>query len=122
MGWQCAGLMSQLPPSEDDFMTPATWTPDSWRRPGFVLEQQPEWPRDALNDVLKELDTRLPLIYAGEARKLKNQLARASKGEAFVLQAGDCAETCEEFSADRVKDLLKVILQMAAVLTYSSGV
>lgn len=98
-----------------------TWTPASWRR-GPAPEQQPEWPdKHALGEVLKELAGLPPLIFAGGARNLKAELARASAGEAFVLQAGDCAETFHEFSADRVKNGFKVILQMAAVLTYSSG-
>jgi len=102
-------------------MTTPTWTPDGWH--SLKPKQQPTWP-DAvhLHDVLKDLRTRPPLIYAGEARILKAQLARAATGQAFVLQAGDCAETFEGFSADRVRDGLKTILEAAVVLTYSSGV
>jgi 3-deoxy-7-phosphoheptulonate synthase len=100
----------------------AIWTPDSWRSVD-LRKQQPTWPnQDDLLEVVKELRTRPPLIYAGEARQLKTELARAAAGDAFVLQAGDCAETFAEFSADRLKNNLKVILQMAVVLTYSSGV
>ena len=96
------------------------WTRDSWR--SFALDQQPEWPdRDALKAVITELEGLPPLIFAGVARNLKAELAQAASGRAFVLQAGDCAETFHEFSADRVRDGLKVILQMAIVLTYSSG-
>jgi len=108
---------------------PDSWSPGSWRalapdqRPVFALDQQPEWPdRDALKAVLTELGGLPPLIFAGEARNLKAELARAAAGDAFVLQAGDCAETFREFSADRLRDGFKVILQMAAVLTYSAGV
>jgi len=102
-------------------MTFPTWTRDPW--PSFALEQQPNWPdEDALKAVLKELAGLPPLIFAGEARNLRAELARAAAGEAFILQAGDCAETFHEFSADRVKNGLKVVLQMAAVLMYSSGV
>lgn len=102
-------------------MTTSTWTPDSWRS-DFAVEQRPDWPKDELQAVTKELRSRPPLIYAGEARALRADLAKAANGEAFVLQAGDCAETFEAFSADRVRDGLKTILQLAAVLTYSAGV
>lgn len=102
--------------------TMPTWTPDSWRH-GCKAEQQPEWPdAPALEEVLKRLRAMPPLIYAGEARNLKSELAGAARGEAFVLQAGDCAETFDAFSADRVRDGLKIILQMGLVLTYSAGV
>jgi 3-deoxy-7-phosphoheptulonate synthase len=63
-----------------------------------------------------------PLVFAGEARSLREGLARVSAGEGFVLQAGDCAESFAEFSADNIRDKLKVILQMSVVLTYSTGV
>jgi 3-deoxy-7-phosphoheptulonate synthase len=99
----------------------STWSPTSWRdRPAG---QQPEWPDPgALEGVLKELGTYPPLVFAGEARSLTADLARVQRGEAFLLQAGDCAESFETFSADAIRDKLKVILQMAVVLTYSSGV
>ncbi len=103
-------------------MTVPTWTPDSWRRLPPPA-QQPAWPDKAeLDAALKKLATRPPLIYAGEARSLTSDLAMAAAGEAFVIQAGDCAETFAEFSPNRVRDVLKVILQMAVVLTWSSGV
>ncbi len=98
-----------------------TWTPDSWRN--VPAAQQPTWPDvSELEGVRKKLATRPPLIYAGEAASLKSALAEAAHGRAFVIQAGDCAETFADFSPDRVKDLFKVILQMAVVLTWSSGV
>jgi len=98
-----------------------TWTPDSWR--SFPAAQQPAWPDPAeLDGVRKKLSARPPLIYAGEAASLKTALAEAARGRAFVIQAGDCAETFADFSPDRVKDLFKVILQMAVALTWSSGV
>lgn len=62
-----------------------------------------------------------PLVFAGEARSLKASLAKASRGEAFVLQAGDCAEAFGDYHADDIRDKLKVILQMAVVLTYAGG-
>src|SRR5690606_1873592 len=63
-----------------------------------------------------------PLVFAGEARALTAQLAEVAEGRAFLLQAGDCAESFDAFSADAIRDKLKVILQMAVVLTYSTGV
>ena len=99
----------------------ASWTPSSWRnRPAA---QQPEWPDDgAFDDVLKRLGQLPPLVFAGEVRQLTESLAQVSAGKAFLLQAGDCAESFDWFSADSIRDKLKVILQMAVVLTYGSGV
>jgi 3-deoxy-7-phosphoheptulonate synthase len=99
----------------------STWTPDSWR--ALSAQQQPDWPDTAdLDRVTKVLSTYPPLVFAGEARNLKADLARVARGEAFLLQAGDCAESFDAFSADAIRDKLRVILQMAVVLTYSSGV
>ena len=97
------------------------WTPDSWQqRPA---DQQPDWPdQGALDRALKQLATLPPLVFAGEARLLTNALAEVAAGKAFLLQAGDCAESFHEFSADNIRDKLKIILQMAVVLTYGSGV
>jgi 3-deoxy-7-phosphoheptulonate synthase len=97
------------------------WTPSSWR--DKPAEQQPEWPdAAALDRALKQLEVLPPLVFAGEARNLTAALAQVHAGEAFLLQAGDCAESFEEFSADSIRDKLKVILQMAVVLTYGTGV
>jgi 3-deoxy-7-phosphoheptulonate synthase len=97
------------------------WTPSAWR--DLPAAQQPEWPDEAaLERALKALGALPPLVFAGEARNLQAALAEAAAGRAFVLQAGDCAESFDEFSADAIRDKLKVILQMAVVLTYSSGV
>jgi 3-deoxy-7-phosphoheptulonate synthase len=100
---------------------PHDWSPSSWRdRPA---QQQPDWPDEAdLDRVLKQLGTLPPLVFAGEARNLTEELERVAAGEAFLLQAGDCAESFDSFSADSIRDKLKIILQMAVVLTYSSGV
>lgn len=97
------------------------WAPTSWRsRPA---EQQPEWPDDhALEQSLKVLSTLPPLVFAGEARALRRSLAEVAQGRAFLLQAGDCAESFNDFTADSIRDKLKVILQMAVVLTYGGGV
>jgi 3-deoxy-7-phosphoheptulonate synthase len=75
-----------------------------------------------LDRALKHLGSLPPLVFAGEARALTAQLAEIAEGKAFLLQAGDCAESFEAFSADAIRDKLKVILQMAVVLTYSTGV
>ena len=97
------------------------WTPTSWR--DLPTSQQPDWPDEsALERVLKDLGGLPPLVFAGEARNLTAALADVADGRAFLLQAGDCAESFLDFSADSIRDKLKVILQMAVVLTYGSGV
>ncbi|HXX89238.1 MAG TPA: 3-deoxy-7-phosphoheptulonate synthase class II [Acidimicrobiales bacterium] len=102
-------------------MAPSQWSPDSWRR--LVAQQQPAWPDEiGLERALKELAGVPPLVFAGEARRLRGALAEVSAGRAFLLQAGDCAESFADFSADSIRDKLKVILQMAVVLTYGAGV
>jgi 3-deoxy-7-phosphoheptulonate synthase len=100
---------------------PSSWSPRSWReRPAA---QQPDWPDDgAFEAVLKAMSTLPPLVFAGEARALTSQLGQVAGGDAFLLQAGDCAESFDAFGADAIRDKLKVILQMAVVLSYSSGV
>ena len=97
------------------------WSPTSWRQ--FPVVQQPEWADSAeLDRVVSQLSSLPPLVFAGEARQLTTDLGRVAAGRAFLLQAGDCAESFESFSADSIRDKLKVILQMAVVLMYSSGV
>jgi 3-deoxy-7-phosphoheptulonate synthase len=98
-----------------------TWSPDSWH--GLPVEQQPSWP-DAgdLDRALKQISSLPPLVFAGEARSLQSALGQVAAGNAFLLQAGDCAESFEEFSANNIREKLRVILQMAVVLTYSLGV
>ena len=99
----------------------SSWSPSSWQHKQAA--QQPEWPDSgALDNALKHLGSLPPLVFAGEARALTAQLAQVAEGKAFLLQAGDCAESFEAFSADAIRDKLKVILQMAVVLTYSTGV
>src|ERR671931_2333220 len=100
---------------------PTAWAPGSWR--ALPAAQQPDWPDPAaLDQVLGQVARQPPLVFAGEVRTLHGLLARAAEGHAFLLQAGDCAESFHEFSADAIRDKLKVILQMAVVLTYGSGV
>lgn len=97
------------------------WAPDSWRvKPAA---QQPVWPNDGeLKRVNAQLSSLPPLVFAGEARQLTQALGAAVDGRAFLLQAGDCAESFTDFTADGIRDKLKVILQMAVVLTYGAGV
>ena len=96
------------------------WSPQSWT--DFPAEQQPDWPDDTeLNAVLKEISELPPLVFAGEARTLQTQLAEVCEGKALLLQAGDCAESFSALSANSIRDKLKVILQMAVALTYSTG-
>ena len=98
-----------------------TWNPGSWR--SLDVKQQPSWPDlPDLERVEKELSTLPPLVFAGEARDLRARLGQVARGEAFLLQAGDCAESFDGFNADAIRDKLRVILQMAVVLTYSAGV
>jgi 3-deoxy-7-phosphoheptulonate synthase len=97
------------------------WAPDSWRLKPAA--QQPVWPDDSeLKRVNAQLSSLPPLVFAGEARQLTRALGAAADGRAFLLQAGDCAESFTEFTADGIRDKLKVILQMAVVLTYGAGV
>ncbi|RXJ67140.1 3-deoxy-7-phosphoheptulonate synthase class II [Halarcobacter ebronensis] len=96
------------------------WNPSSWR--DFPIKQQPTYDDlDKLQKVEKELATYPPLIFAEEARRLKTQLASVVEGKAFLLQGGDCAESFNAFNANNIKDLFKVMMQMAVVLTFSGG-
>jgi len=96
------------------------WTPDSWR--GFPIRQQPTYPDPAkLAAVEGRLKGYPPLVFAGEARRLKAQLAEAAAGRAFLLQAGDCAESFAEFHPDNIRDTFRVFLQMAVMLTYGAN-
>jgi 3-deoxy-7-phosphoheptulonate synthase len=96
------------------------WSPSSWRE--FPIKQQPKYKDlDKLKKVEEELSSYPPLIFAGEARKLKEHFAKAARGEAFLLQGGDCAESFKAFDANNIKSLFKLIMQMSVVLTYSAG-
>jgi 3-deoxy-7-phosphoheptulonate synthase len=97
------------------------WTPESWKQ--FPADQQPAWPDEvALKQALGSISAMPPLVFAGEARSLTDALAGVAAGKAFLLQAGDCAESFDSFNAVTIREKLRVILQMAIVLTYSSGV
>ena len=101
-------------------VTPATWTPSSWRsRPA---RHQPEWPDEARADTaLAQLKAMPPLVFAGEARDLQASLAQVVAGRAFLLQAGDCAESFHDFTAVSIREKLKILLQMSVVLIYGSA-
>jgi 3-deoxy-7-phosphoheptulonate synthase len=97
------------------------WTPQSWRNK--PIRQVPTYPdQTKLADVERKLAGYPPLVFAGEARRLRAQLALAAEGKAFVLQGGDCAESFNEFNANIIRDTFRVLLQMAVVLTYGAGV
>jgi 3-deoxy-7-phosphoheptulonate synthase len=97
------------------------WSPTSWREKPIL--QQPAYPnKDELKRVLKELGNYPPLVFAGEAKRLKEQLADVSEGNGFLLQGGDCAESFSEFHADNIRDTFKALMQMAVVMTYAGGV
>jgi 3-deoxy-7-phosphoheptulonate synthase len=102
-------------------MATRSWSPSSWR--SFPVAQQPEWPNPGhVQEVVEELSSQPPLVFAGEARRLLEALGQVAGGEAFCLQAGDCAESFHERSAISIRERLKVILQMSAVLTYAASV
>ncbi|MDX1808214.1 MAG: 3-deoxy-7-phosphoheptulonate synthase class II [Sulfurospirillaceae bacterium] len=96
------------------------WNKTSWRNKN--IKQQPTYPDKAeLERVEKELSKFPPLVFAGEVKNLKNELARVCDGKAFLLQGGDCAESFAEFNADNIRDMFKVMMQMAVVLTFAGG-
>ena len=101
-------------------MAQVRWTPESWR--GKPVEQAPVYDDlAALADVERQLAGYPPLVFAGEARKLKRALGKAMAGEAFLLQGGDCAEAFAEHSADNIRDFFRVFLQMAVVMTFAAA-
>lgn len=87
----------------------------------LVAAQQPQWPADELAAAVKELKSFPPLVFAGECDDLKSHIAQAAEGKAFWLQGGDCAETFASATADSIRDRIKTILQMAAILQYYSS-
>jgi len=96
------------------------WTPDSWR--SMPIRQVPTYPDEAkLAEVEAELRRLPPLVFAGEARRLKKQLGDVAKGNAFLLQGGDCAESFAEFHADKIRDTFRVLLQMSVALTFAAS-
>ncbi|WP_270977124.1 class II 3-deoxy-7-phosphoheptulonate synthase [Campylobacter helveticus] len=96
------------------------WTKDSWR--AYPIKQHPLYPdENALKKSLERLEKLPPLVFAGEVGQLKKALAKVSKKEAFLLQGGDCAESFENFGANNIRDMFKILLQMAIVLTFAGG-
>jgi len=96
------------------------WSPDSWRNKTAM--QQPNYPDlDALAKAETTLKNYPPLVFAGEARRLKRQLAEVAQGKAFLLQGGDCAESFAEFHPTNIRDTFRVILQMAIIMTFAGG-
>lgn len=96
------------------------WSPESWRNK--PAEQLPKYKDEGK---LKETETKLqkmpPLVFAGEARRLQDQLGKAAEGKAFLLQGGDCAESFAEFNANKIRDTFRALLQMAVVMTYAGS-
>lgn len=107
--------------AEPSVPTQRIWTPDSWRQ--MPIKQVPDYPdAQALADMEEKLSKSLPLVFSGECENLKSLLAKASVGDAFVLQGGDCAESFEEFEAyggKNVADTFTLVIQMSIVLMYA---
>ena len=96
------------------------WKINSWRK--YPVKHIPEYPdKKELDQVLDKMKTFPPLVFAGETRHLKQQLAEVVDGKAFLLQGGDCAESFAEFHPDNIRDTFKLMLQMSLVLTYSAS-
>ena len=96
------------------------WKKNSWRK--YPVKHIPEYPnKKELDTVLDKIGTFPPLVFAGETRHLKDQLADVVDGKAFLLQGGDCAESFAEFNPDNIRDTFKLMLQMSLVLTYSAS-
>ena len=96
------------------------WSPNSWRsKPALQMPSHPD--AKATGAVEERLRSFPPLVFAGEARKLKRILAEVSEGKAFLLQGGDCAESFAEFHPNNIRDTFRVLLQMAVVLTYGAA-
>src|SRR5262245_40348591 len=94
-----------------------TWSPTSWQKHAY-LQAATYADEDQLNKVVAQLTTLPPLITSGEVKHLKKEIARAGRGEAFMLQGGDCAESFHDCRSDIISNKLKIILQMSLVLLY----
>ena len=100
-------------------ITEPSWAPSSWR--GLPAAQQPAWPDPAaLEEARERLRSLPPLVFAGEARSLLAGLGEVAEGRAFLLQAGDCVESFRDHTAPAIREKLKVLLQMSAVLTFGA--
>src|SRR5258705_5228454 len=101
-------------------VTETPWTPASWR--AHEALQQPVWPDAGRAEIARgQLRSMPPLVFAGEARALRDSLAEVAAGRAFLLQAGDCAESFHDTSAVTIREKLKILLQMSVVLTYAAA-
>ncbi|MFN3229474.1 MAG: class II 3-deoxy-7-phosphoheptulonate synthase [Asticcacaulis sp.] len=109
------------PPHTASSLHSSPWSPRVWR--DYPVRHMPEdYPDPAkLAQVEAELSKLPPLVFAGEARRLTEQLGKVAEGKAFLLQGGDCAESFKEFTADNIRDTFRLILQMAVVLTFAGG-
>ncbi|MFU8785159.1 3-deoxy-7-phosphoheptulonate synthase, partial [Aliidiomarina sp.] len=97
------------------------WTPESWRK--FPIQQQPTYADQAvLATVESQLKRYPPLVFAEEIRRLQSHLGDVCHGNAFLLQGGDCAESFRDFTAPKIRDTFKVMLQMAIVMTFAGEV
>jgi 3-deoxy-7-phosphoheptulonate synthase len=97
------------------------WSLESWKTKKAL--QLPEYPdANELETVLKTIETFPPIVFAGEARSLEENLAEAAMGNAFLLQGGDCAESFKEFSANNIRDTFRILLQMGVVLMFGGQV
>ena len=97
-----------------------TWNPNTWRN--YPVVQMPKYVNQkSLSSVEAKLSLKPPLVFAGEVQALKRSLHLVEKGEAFILQGGDCAESFTQFSANGIRDTFKVLLQMAVILTFGSS-
>ncbi|NDF67783.1 MAG: 3-deoxy-7-phosphoheptulonate synthase class II, partial [Actinobacteria bacterium] len=97
------------------------WTPSSWQN--CVAAQQPKWPdQNDLEQALKQIGSYPPLVFAGEARSLLAALGQVASGNAFLLQAGDCAESFEEFTAVNIREITGFVLAHRAENTWPGGI
>eukprot|EP00579_Thalassiosira_antarctica_P009069 CAMPEP_0201901848 /NCGR_PEP_ID=MMETSP0902-20130614/54645_1 /ASSEMBLY_ACC=CAM_ASM_000551 /TAXON_ID=420261 /ORGANISM="Thalassiosira antarctica, Strain CCMP982" /LENGTH=605 /DNA_ID=CAMNT_0048435827 /DNA_START=68 /DNA_END=1886 /DNA_ORIENTATION=- len=98
------------------------WSPTSWTNDDVVAKQMPEYEsQEELEDAIQTLNKKAPLVFAGEVRRLHDQLAQVSQGQGFVLMGGDCAESFKEFNVNHIRDTFQVMMQMALVLTFGSS-
>lgn len=96
------------------------WSPSSWQQ--FPIKQPPNYPdQQAYHNSLSKLEKSSPLVFAGEVRTLREELAKASLGQGFLLMGGDCAESFDEFSINHIRDTFRVLMQMALVMTYGGS-
>lgn len=113
-------MSTTLDPTSIDTAAPASTAGLRW--PDLPAAQQPTWPQDgSLERVRETLAGLPPLVFAGECDVLRDRLSDAAQGKAFLLQGGDCAEMFESATADNIRDRIKTLLQMAAVLTYGAS-